>query len=186
MGTARMLKIALAALVGGVMLAAPASAGAGQWDYLLAPESACPNQSTMALSAGTQARTMVCMHNYARAQAGVPGLHFSRELRASSTKKARDIRRCQQFSHEACGRNPFYWVQRVGFERGSWGAGENLALGTGADGSVRNLMSAWLNSDLHRTVLLDPRFDQVGISDISGRYHSAGAAKIWVAHFGYH
>jgi uncharacterized protein YkwD len=179
-------KVALA-VVAGALLIAPASASAGQWDSLIAPESACPGQSNPSMPAAAQVRTMLCMHAYARAQAGVQPLRVSRELRRSSSRKARDIRRCHQFSHNACGRDPFYWVRRVGFERGSWGAAENLALGAGSTtGTVRSRMTAWIYSDEHRTILLTPQFDQVGISVVSGRYRGARHAMIWVSHFGYH
>jgi uncharacterized protein YkwD len=186
MNSAWMRKIALAA-VAGALLIAPAAASAGQWDSLIAPESACPGQSDPSLPSAAQVQTMLCMHAYARAQAGVPPLRVSKELRASSARKAHDIRRCHQFSHEACGRDPFYWVRRVGFEHGSWGVGENLALGAGpTTGTVRSRMTAWIYSDEHRTILLARQFEQVGISVVSGRYRGVRGAVIWVSHFGYH
>jgi uncharacterized protein YkwD len=167
-------------------LVAPASAGAsGSWDNLLAPESACPGQSNPSSPVAAQEETIVCMHNWARQQQGLGPLHVSQKLRVSSHDKAKDIKRCRQFSHEACGRNPFYWFHRVGFMRGDYGAGENLAFGSGALGTVRDTMSAWLNSDVHRSVLLTPSFDEAGISVVGGRL-GGRRVDIWVAHFGYH
>ncbi len=178
--------IALAALAS-VLLVAPAAASAsGPWDRLLAPESACPGQSDASLPVRTQEQVMVCMHRWARSQEGLSGLHVSKQLRASSTRKARDIRRCQDFSHDACGRDAFYWFKKVGFLRGSFGAGENLELGNGDAATVRGAMSAWLNSDEHRTVLLAPSFDDVGVSMVSGQFKGYSGVAIWVAHFGYH
>jgi uncharacterized protein YkwD len=47
-------------------------------------------------------------------------------------------------------------------------------------------MNNWLNSDEHRTILLTPRFAEVGISVLSGRLRAVhGTAAIWVTHFGY-
>jgi uncharacterized protein YkwD len=178
--------IALVALTC-ALLAAPAAASAsGPWDSLLAPESACPAQSDPSLSATAQEQTMICMHRWARAQEGLSGLHVSKQLRSSSDRKARDIRRCQDFRHDACGRDAFYWFKRVGFLRGTYGAGENLELGNGDAATVRGAMSAWLNSDEHRSVLLSPSFDDVGISLISGEFKGYSGVAIWVAHFGYH
>jgi uncharacterized protein YkwD len=169
------------------LLATPAAASAsGQWDSLLAPESACPGQSDSSLQPAARTQAMVCMHNWARAQEGLPALSIAKPLLVSSSRKARDIRRCQQFSHEACGRNPFYWFKRVGFLRGSYGAGENLAAGPAATWTVRETMSHWLNSDIHRSVLLMPSFNEVGISEVTGRLQGHGGMAIWVAHFGYH
>jgi uncharacterized protein YkwD len=178
--------ILLAALTG-VLLAVPAAASAsGPWDSLLAPEEACPGQSDPTLSAATQEQAMICMHRWARDQEGLSGLHLSKQLRSSSARKARDIRRCQDFNHDACGRDAFYWFKRVGFLRGSFGAGENLELGNGEAATVRGAMSAWLNSAEHRSVLLTPSFDDVGISVVSGQFKGYSGIAIWVAHFGYH
>ena len=129
---------------------------------------------------------MICMHNWARSQERLSALSVSRQLRASANRKAHDIKRCGQFSHYACGRNPFYWEQRVGFFRGSYGAGENLALTFGSDTTVRGAMDLWLNSPEHRRNLLAPQYRNVGISLVTGRFHGNGDAHIWVAQFGYH
>ncbi len=129
---------------------------------------------------------MVCMHRWARAQQGLQGIHVSKQLRSSSTRKARDIRRCGQFSHYACGRDAFYWFDRVGFLRGSYGAGENLALTYGDNSTVREAMDLWLNSDEHRQVLLTGNYDDIGISVATGSFDGHAGATIWVAHFGYH
>jgi uncharacterized protein YkwD len=178
--------IALAVIAGTLTVAPTAANASGSWDALLAPESACPGQSDTSLPVPAQVQTMVCMHRWARAQQGLAGLHVSKQLRSSSTRKARDIKRCQDFSHDACGRNAFYWFKKVGFLRGSYGAGENLELGNGQAATVRGAMSAWLNSDDHRTVLLTPGFDDVGIGTVSGTFKGYSGVAIWVAHFGYH
>ena len=178
-------------LVGALACAAlaliPASASAsGPYDSMLAPESACPGQSNPSLPIAVQEQTMVCMHNWARAQRGLSGLQVDGQLQRSSLKKAKDIRRCQQFSHEACGRNAFYWVRRVGFETGAYGAGENLEFGQGTRGTVRGAMSAWLNSTVHRDDLLTASWKDVGISVLKGKLDGHPGVAIWVAHFGYH
>jgi len=182
-----MRKILVAALACGTLALMPASASAsGPYDYLLAPESACPGQSNPTLPASTQELIMVCMHNWARGQRGEQALLPESQLQRSSRKKARDIRRCQQFSHEACGRNAFYWVRRVGFETGAYGAGENLEFGQGTMGTVRGAMSAWLNSTVHRDDLLTPSWKDVGISVLDAKLDGHPGVAIWVAHFGYH
>ena len=50
--------------------------------------------------------------------------------------------RCQEFDHQACGRDTFYWTRRSGYASGCWGAGEKIAWGSGSLGSVRAIMSA--------------------------------------------
>ena len=181
-----MRNIVLAAVASALLLAPAAASASGPWDSLLAPESACPGQSDASLPVATQEQTMVCMHRWARAQEGLSGLHVSKRLSASSARKARDIRRCQDFSHDACGRDAFYWFKRRGFLKGRFGAGENLELGNAEAATVHGAMSAWLNSDEHRSVLLDRSFDDVGISVVTGNFKGYTGVAIWVAHFGYH
>lgn len=167
-------------------LAIPAVASASDpYEDLLAPESACPGQTDPNLSSDAKEQAMVCMHQFARSHAGVPGIHPIRSLRGSSERKARDIRRCGQFSHYACGRDAFYWFNRLGFFRGSYGVGENLALTYGEDSTVREAMDLWLNSPEHRRVLLTGAYDDIGISVVSGSFDGNSDATIWVAHFGY-
>lgn len=129
---------------------------------------------------------MLCLHRWARHQSHLSGLHVSKQLRASSARKARDIKRCHQFSHYACGRDAFYWEQRVGFFRGTYGAGENLALTYGADTTPRATMDLWLNSPEHRRVLLSRRYRNVGMRLVTGSFEGNSGAHIWVAQFGYH
>lgn len=178
----------LAVAIGALLLAVPASASAsGQWDSLLAPDSACPGQTSGSAPVDAQQETVLCLFNYARAQQGLPSLSVAARLRMSSRRKAHDIKRCRQFSHAACGRDPFYWVRKVGYLKGNAGAGEILAEGSGDVGSPRGTMIDWLNSDEHRTILLTGRFVEVGISLVSGKVRGfSDRAAIWVAHFGFH
>jgi uncharacterized protein YkwD len=169
-----------------MLLAIPASAsGDGPWDSLLAPETACAGQSDPSAPIEAQELTMLCMHNYARAASGLGPLRPVKPLRVSSGRKAKDMKGCDDFSHEACGRNTFYWLRKVGFMQGNYGVGENLAWGSGSLGTVHTIMSNWLNSDEHRVILLRPSYQDVGIGLAEGRFQGFVGAEIWVAHFGY-
>ena len=175
-----LLSVAAAALL------TPALASADPYAGLLAPDSVCPGQNDASLPAATQVDAMVCMQRWAREQAHRSTVHVSKKLRASSSRKALDIRHCRQFSHYACGRSAFYWEQRLGFFRGTYGAGENLALTYGADTTVRGTMDLWLNSPEHRRTLMSPRYREVGVSLVTGSFDGTEGAHIWVAQFGYH
>jgi uncharacterized protein YkwD len=183
-----MLRIAVLAVACALcVVPATASASASEsWDRLLAPEAACSVQTDGSLPRAVQVQTMICMHNWARAQEQVSGLGVSKKLRTSSSRKAQDIKRCGQFSHYACGRDAFYWERRVGFLRGTYGVGENLVFTAGAAGTVRQAMNMWLNSSEHRHNLLAPEYREFGISLVTGRFHRSRNAHIWVAQFGYH
>jgi uncharacterized protein YkwD len=161
------------------------NAFAHHYDHLLAPGAACPSQTRTSASVATQEKAMRCMHNYARARRGLRSLQTHSSLVSSSGSKAADIMRCQQFSHNACGRESF-WVRRVGYARGCWGAGENIAWGSGGLGSARNIMSAWLHSTDHRNNLLRSRYRDQGAGLVKGRFRGYSGAQVWVMHFGYH
>jgi uncharacterized protein YkwD len=178
----RTLIISLA-LVGSALFAPTASA-AGV-DRLLAPESACPGQTDTSRAIAAQQRTLVCMHRFARRRAGRAKIRSAKVLRSSARRKARDLRRCQDFSHTACGRDAFYWFKRVGFTKGSWGAGENLYLGSGELAAPRAAMRGWLHSPIHRKVLLTSRYRRLGVSAVRGSYDGHQDVEFWVAHFGY-
>jgi uncharacterized protein YkwD len=164
----------------------PSSSGPAQpkKHSLLATGSSCPGQTDPRLSLAAQERVMACMLNYARAAKGHGALRFSKPLHRSATHKAHDIKRCHQLSHEACGRDFFYWIARAGFLKGTWEVGEILADGGKRSGSVRATMRAWLGSTTHREVLLHGAFNRVGVGLVTGRFRGYRHMRIWVAHLG--
>jgi uncharacterized protein YkwD len=152
---------------------------------LAAPTDSCVGQDDPNAPVVVQEAAMECMVNFARQEAGVPRLLDSRKLDRSSDSKAVDILRCDQFSHEACGRDFLYWFRRSGFLGGScWWAGENLAWGTGSLGSARAVIKAWLHSPPHRANILGAEYDHFGISLRVGGLSSSSNAHLWVNHFG--
>ncbi len=106
-------------------------------------------------------------------------------LNESAARKTADILFCQQFSHTACGRDFTFHIRAVGYPTGCWGAGENLALGSGSAGSVRSIMSGWLNSDGHRRNMLHTAFRDLGIGLRRGSYQGVPNVQVWVQHLGY-
>lgn len=187
--TERRQRSALAAVLACALLTplglGTGSAGAGHYDRLLAPRSACPNQTDRSLPIARQERIMRCMHRYARQKEGRGGIRKLRMLQHSSAKKAQDILDCEDFDHEACGRDSFYWFRKVGFSRADcYGMAENIALGSRDGGSAREMMSAWLHSGDHRRTLLSSRYRRFGIGMVRGRY-KGHLVQVWVAHFGY-
>ena len=127
---------------------------------------------------------MLCMTNFARANAGLGELANAEQLDQSSYDKAEDVLRCDSFSHFACGREFTYWIRQSGYiGEGCWHAGENLAWGTGEYGSVRSIFRAWMNSPTHRANILGA-YDQVGIALLDGNLEGHAGAHVWAAHFG--
>jgi uncharacterized protein YkwD len=159
-------------------------ARATHYNHLLAPSSTCPSQTDTTRPVGHQVFIMYCMVAHARARSGLPALRSS-VLNESASRKTADILFCQQFSHTACGRDFAFHIRGVGYPTGCWGAGENLALGSGSYGSVRSIMSGWLHSDGHRNNMLSGSWRDIGIAVRKGSYQGVPNVQVWAQHFGY-
>ncbi len=167
-------------------LALVASAGATDLSRLIAPASACPNQDELNAPVGIQEQAMLCMTDFARRQFGLGGLADSAQLERSAVDKSRDILRCEDFSHTACGRSFTYWMQRVGYiPARCWRVGENLAWGTGGLGTVRAIFHGWIYSPEHLANILG-RYTQIGVGLEVGSLEGNRGAHVWTQHFGSH
>lgn len=148
-----------------------------------APTSARPTLylAPVGYCSGTRVQVMLCLHDYARHEAGLPSLRATATLVRAARAKSTDIARCG-FSHSACGHAFSYRADWAGYR---WTRlGENIAFGTGPV-SVRAIFSAWLRSTKHRANILDPAFRDVGVGSRRGRVAGA-SARFWVAEFGRH
>ncbi len=151
---------------------------------LVAPPAACPNQEDLGAPASIQERAMTCMVNFARRQAGLGELIDNAALAQSAHDKSLDILRCDSFSHFACEREFTFWMKETGYTAAPcWRVGENLAWGTGAQGSVRSILAAWLRSPTHRANLLGD-FGETGLSLQVGTLEGLGGTRVWAQHFG--
>jgi uncharacterized protein YkwD len=171
----------VAAVVAAVL---PQSAVAGP-ERLLAPASACPGQGDPDAPSAVQARAMHCLTNFARRGHGLPVLVAAAVLDRAAAQKSADILRCDEFSHEACGRPFTYWMERFGYLRSCGGAGENIAWGNGELGSPRKIFAAWMRSSGHRQNILGS-FDQIGIGLRVGSLEGVAGAHVWTQDFGSH
>ena len=127
------------------------------------------------------------LHDQLRArQGGRAGLVPFAALDDSSDDKASDVIQCDEFSHTACGRPFTYWLEQDGYVQpgACWGAGENLAWGTGELGTVRSILTAWVNSPEHLANMLTASFDHFGVGMEVGPLRGYPDAHVWVTHFG--
>jgi uncharacterized protein YkwD len=129
---------------------------------------------------------MRCLVNVARQRAGLSSLAPSSSLDRSAGDKARDILRCNSFSHFACGREFTFWMRRTGYIADHcWNVGENLAWGTAAMGAPRAIFLAWMRSPSHRINILGD-FSEIGLSLRAGTLEGHTGTRVWTAHFGAH
>jgi uncharacterized protein YkwD len=181
----RLLAVIASSIALGAVAVVPAAA-ARAVTPLLAPPSACPHQNQVATPNTEQAQAMRCLTNFARANSGLDRLNASQPLAQAAAAKNRDMIRCDDFSHEACGREFTYWMVHVGYLTGScWGAAENIAWGTGPIGTPRAIFRAWLRSPGHRENILGPYAD-LGIALREGTIEAHAGAHVWVQEFGTH
>lgn len=150
---------------------------------LLAPPSACPGGSSAAAPTAAQVRTMRCLTNFARQRRGKPPLRPLPKLDRAARGKAADILRCDQFDHEACGREFAYWFTRVGYGGRCAALGENIAWGSGRLGSPRSVFRAWIGSPGHRANILGS-FAELGIGLRSGSLGGHQRVSVWTQAFG--
>ncbi len=158
------------------------SAGAS----LVAPSTACPNQTNPNASPAAQEQAMRCLTDFARTRAGLGTLADSPQLDLSAEDKGADVLRCDSFSHTACGREFTYWMREAGYmSEACWRVGENLAWGVGSYGTVRSIFRAWLRSPEHRQNLLGD-YEALGLNRQVGTLEGHANTVVWTAHFGSH
>jgi uncharacterized protein YkwD len=154
-----------------------------KWASYLAPESVCPGGEEAGATEAEQERTMLCLINFARRQARLNLLRSSQVLSQAASFKTRDIVRCRQFAHAACGRDPRAVANEAGYPHFSWG--ENLLMGPRALTAPRPAMDGWLNSPHHRENLLNPIWTEQGIAVRQAKHFQYGHdAAVWASEFG--
>ena len=171
----RRIPIAAAAFAAAALLAL-ASAGEGT-----AAARPCPHQADATAPSSQQERAVLCLVNRARASRGLEPLAAPRSLARAAARKSADILRCDEFSHEACGREFTYWIERSGY--GGCGWGENIAYGSGGYATPRKIFQLWMHSPGHRRNILGPYTD-IGIGLQVGTLEGTSAAHVWTQEFG--
>jgi uncharacterized protein YkwD len=167
-GSRATLPIVLAALAAAA-LAPPAGAAA------------CPGQTDPNAPARAQIEAMRCLTNFARRGHGLAPLAASAPLNGAAVHKSADVLRCDEFSHEACGRDFTYWIERSGYGGGC--LAENIAWGSGRLASVRSIFRNWMHSPGHRRNILGP-YEEIGIGLRIGNLQGYGGAHVWTQDFG--
>ena len=123
---------------------------------------------------------LVARINAFRAARGLATLAISDTLTASAKWMSVDMGERNYFSHtSADGRSPTQRMADAGYPAFSTWTGEDLAAGytTAAD-----VLNGWINSSTHLAVLVNPRYQAIGV----GRAYGAGSTYgwYWTADFG--
>lgn len=179
--------ISILTLFSALLLIGPGAASAKNVNRYLAPEGHCAKTDSDLYSVAEQERGMRCLINYARKKAGKSRLRADAKLKRSARSKLNDLFKCQVFEHAPCkGKGVFSGLKQSGYTKGckSWEAGENLAWGTGAKSSPREIMRAWLHSTPHRRNIMRGGWQEQAVSLRIGKFVGQDSAAVWVSHFG--
>lgn len=153
------------------------------WKAFLAPQSVCPGRADAEAPERAQERAALCMLDYARARHGLPSLPESALLSHASALKAADIARCDDFSHEACGKDAIADATAAGVRARGWG--ENIYAGGANVDSPLAAVDGWLNSPHHRENLFRREWTTQGIALLrADRLEGHDHVAVWVSEFG--
>jgi uncharacterized protein YkwD len=141
----------------------------------------CSGQNDAGAPVTVQERTMRCLVNRARERRGLKPLAAPASLARAAARKSADILRCDEFSHEACGREFTYWIERSVY-RGCREA-ENIAYGGGSYATPRSIFQMWMRSSGHRENILGP-YEDIGIGLQVGGLEGYAGAHVWTQQFG--
>lgn len=124
--------------------------------------------STAATPAGSNlssiSRSILCLLNGERAQAGLPRLRSNARLGRAARSMANLMVQRRFFAHDTPdGRSVVDRVRPTGYIRGAWSLGENLAWGSGGLATPRAIVNGWMNSAGHRANILRGKFRDIGI-----------------------
>lgn len=157
-----------------------AQGAAGSSDgALIASPSTCPAATSPDASPNQQRFALLCLINYARGVTGLRPVKPSAALFRVASSKGNDIAFCNDFGHWACGLPAFVHIKASGFRYRY--AGENLFAAERTVGTARDAFVAWLQSPVHRRLLFQRRFSDVGIALLHvDRLAEASNVHLWV------
>jgi uncharacterized protein YkwD len=123
-----------------------------------------------------------------RVQHGLPPLHVRTSLCRAARVHSGEMVRRGFFSHASFnGESPAARVRRCGYAlkgRVSWCTGEVIGYGTRSAGGPQAIVKAWLHSKAHRTLLLDPRWRDVGVGRAFGTFRGRAWSSVFTVDVG--
>lgn len=127
---------------------------------------ACASTSATPASSNLSSisRSILCLLNGERAQAGLPRLRSNARLGRAARGMANLMVQKRFFAHDTPdGRSVLDRIKPTGYIHGSWSLGENIAWGSGALATPRAIVNGWMHSPGHRANILRGKFRDIGI-----------------------
>jgi uncharacterized protein YkwD len=131
--------------------------------------------------------SVLCLTNAERSTRGLASLRENVKLRSAALAHSSDMVRDGYFAHTTPGGDTF--VERIlgaryASRKAGWALGENLAWGTGDQGTPRGVHEAWMRSSGHRANMLNGRYRELGIGVRPGVPKNAGVGATYTIDFG--
>lgn len=121
---------------------------------------------TAQASAKTLAGAALCLVNQERTSHGLRPLRANRRLTSAALAHANDMVARGYFSHDSAVGGSFVdRIRKAGYvpPRAFPSLGEDLAWGSGALGTPRQIVNSWMASPGHRANILCPKFREAGM-----------------------
>lgn len=151
---------------------------------------ACP-QVDLPPTAGNLARieaTTLCLLNGVRADGGLQPLRLNSTLAGAALSHSKDMVAKSYFAHQGSnGSEVKDRISATGYlpRNAGWTIGENLAWGTGALGTPKAIMNAWMNSKGHRDNIMHPAYRDIGFGIVAGNPQNRdGSGATYATEFG--
>lgn len=194
------LRRAWIAAAAAVAFMAPASASAATLPVQLpcvegvtcaaAPKPKCANESVEPAKGNLRAvrRATLCLLNVERTKRGLGKLRANRPLQGVATRYAKRMVKLSFFDHVSPTGSTFIdrILQSPYVDAGDgYTVGENLAWGSGVLATPKRIVKAWMESQGHRTNILNGKFADIGVGVVPGVPVAGGApGATYVNEFG--
>jgi uncharacterized protein YkwD len=186
-----MIRIAITAVLSAALFApaTPVAAAKTRASQVAKAARACPDADLDATSAhlGRIRSAILCLHNEIRAQHGLKALRQNKRLRKAAVRHSRDMVVHDYFEHTTpTGVTMLDRILKSRYVREDqgWILGENLAWGTGAYGTPRGAVEAWMESPGHRENILRGAYRDVGIGVVLGVPGAKAVGATYTLDFG--
>jgi uncharacterized protein YkwD len=166
--------------VAALLSAAAASAAGGS---PCGETTAAPSRSSVQSMGASE----FCLINMVRVHHHLAPLVLNTDLRDSATGHSDSMVVNGYFAHEGPGGSVDSRISRAGYlnRARAFTIGENIAAGSGPEGSPWAILEDWLHSPPHRANILDPSYRDAGVGVARGYpFGGGGAAATYTVDFG--
>ncbi len=135
-----------------------------------------------------QEEKVFALHNQVRAEQGLRPFCVHPKLQEAARAHSQEMLDKDYAAHESFnGETVKQRLKRFGygFSRYSYYAyGENIAWGSGPQGSPESVFDSWMKSTDHRPNILSSRFRQIGVGARTGDFQTYGESTMFTVDFG--